>query len=268
MRKFISIFASLLLCSAALLAQETHDSLATQKVIAKKPRRTLAVGRQLQKDTTKVSGRSLKAHVIIPKGDWQVGMTVTYLNFSTDDSEFMLLLNDAKASASVFRIAPEASYSYHNNQAVGLRLKYTNAYARLDAADLDLLGNFSLDLKDVGARSSSYGGYVYNRSYIGLDHRGRVGLFLDEAFGFTRSKSVVSSDAYTINKKLSLTLSPGLVYFPMNNLSLSLGISIVDISYNKSNGYVNGAPSGERNFFRAQAKLNLMNLYFGLAIHL
>lgn len=235
-------------------------------------RPVIVLGADMERDTTAVSKRSLTKNVIIPKSDWQIGMAVAYMNMSSDDSDFMLLLNDNVASASIFRISVNASYCYSNNKTIGARFQYTNGSCAVDASTIDLLGNFSLDLKNVRGKTLSYASYVYNRYYLGLDNRGRVGLFMDFALGYTRSRSSFtmssSSNTYTINHKLGLNISPGFVYFPMNNVSVFAFLSFADISYNNSRGYSGGTMTGERHYFRAQAKVNALALNFGLTVHL
>ena len=105
---------------------------------------------------------------------------------------------------------------------------------------------------------------------VGLDSKGRVGVFLDTSLGYTRSRSDIqsSSESYTINNKFFLALSPGIVYFPMNTISVFAFISLADISYNNSKGYSGGSFEGERNYFRAQARLDLFSINFGLSVHL
>lgn len=239
---------------------------------AKGVRQTVVLGAPVHNDTTKHSNRSLKSYVIAPKGEWQFGATIAYMDVSANDSEFLLLLNDTKSGASVLRLAPNVSYTYMDNQSIGLRFQYTSANAVVDAATLDLLGNFSTGIGDVHARTHSYGGHVYNRSYLGLDNRGRIGLFMDASLGYTRSKTISymgdPSDTYVVNDKISLNFCPGVIYFPMNNVSVYVALSLADLSYNHSVGYNAGEVSGTRNFFRAQTKLNLLALNFGLSIHL
>lgn len=239
---------------------------------AKNVRQTVVLGAPVQHDTTRHSKRSLKSFVIAPKGEWQLGATIAYMDVSAKDSEFLLLLNDTDAGASVLRLAPNVAYTYKDNQSVGLRFQYTSANAVVDAATLDLLGNYKTEVGDIHARTRSYGGHVYNRSYLGLDNRGRIGLFMDASLGYTRSKTVAymgdPSDAYVLNDKLSLNFSPGVIYFPMNTVSVYVALSLADVSYNHSVAYSDGQVSGTRNFFRAQTKLNLLALNFGLSIHL
>ena len=158
------------------------------------------------------------------------------------------------------------------NQSLGLRIQYSNGACSVDASTLDLLGNFSLDLKDVKAKTNSYSAYLYNRSYVGLDYRGRVGFFLEAALGYSNSRSNISvgspSNAYTLNNKVSALFSPGIIFFPMNNVSLSASLNLAELSYNHSTGYENNHVTGDRKYFKAQAKLNLLALNFGITVHL
>ena len=264
MKKFLTLIIGLALMSVCASAQDNGRTRNT--------RQTIVLGESMRQDTTKYSKRSLKSYVIVPKGEWQMGATIAYMDVSANDSEFMLILNDANTGASVLRLAPAVSYTYKDNQSVGFRFQYTSANCAVDAATLDLLGNFSAEVGDIHARTRSYGGHLYNRSYLGLDNRGRVGLFMDTSIGYTRSKTVAymgdPSDSYAVNDKLSLNFSPGAVYFPMNNVSVHVALSLADLSYNRSVAYNDGEVSGTRNFFRAQTKLNLLAMNFGLSFHL
>ena len=235
-------------------------------------RKPVKLGLRLKRDTTDFTKRSLRTHLIIPKGEWQIGMTASYMNMSSDNSEFLLLLEDTYASASVVRLTIHGSYAYMPNQSIGLRFQYTNGGASVDASTLDLLGNFDFSVKDIKADTQSWGAAVYNRSYLGLDQRGRVGLFLDLAAGYTKSRSSFAMgnppSNYTTNDKFSLALSPGLVYFPMNNISVFLSLSLAEASYNYSRAYNEGVLTGARHKVKAQANVNLLSLNFGLAVHL
>jgi hypothetical protein len=54
----------------------------------------------------------------------------------------------------------------------------------------------------------------------------------------------------------------------MNNLSIQACISLAELSYNKVTAYESGLVSGTRTAWKAQASLNVLNLNFGLTIHL
>lgn len=266
----LALIAGTCTFSSAAETQSDRRSETADTASVKKKKRPLVLGRRIQRDTTGISRRSLRTHLIIPKHDWQIGMAASYVNLSADNSEYLLLLNNSNAYLSLARITVNGAYAYTDNHAVGVRVQYTNGNCTVDAATLDLLGNFSSDLKGIKAKTLSYSGGVFNRSYVGLDSRGRVGVFLDTGLGYTRSRSDInySSETYTVNNKIALSLSPGIVYFPMNTISVFAFISLADISYNKSKGYSGGELTGERSFFRAQARLDLFSINFGLSVHL
>ena len=165
------------------------------------------------RDSTKQ--RRLPVRLIQARGDWQCGVSVMYMDFNSNNSEYMLLAQNMDAGASMLRIAPEAAYTFADNHAVGARFQYMTARGVMDTVTADLLGNFSATLQNVHASSRSMGGCICERTHIGLDRHGRVGIFWDYTLSYTRTKSQFymgeSSSDYTLNKKISLGFAPGLV---------------------------------------------------------
>ena len=184
----------------------------------------------------------------------------------------MLLLQGLDANASILRLAPEAAYTFRNNHALGARFQYTNIGGMLDSATADLLGNLSLSVEDITARTHSMGGSVYQRTYQGLDRYGRIGIFWDYILGYTRSKTqlgIAETDpSYTINNRINLGFAPGLVYFPMNNVSIQACISLAGLSYNMTKVYSDGQFSGVRHAWKAYSNLSILDLNFGITVHL
>lgn len=236
-----------------------------------KERETIVLGGEIaSKDTSKV--RRFKNHLIAPKGEWQCGLSVMYADFSSNNSEFMLLLQGVDANASMLRLAPEGAYTFADNHAVGARFQYTNINGMVDSATADLLGNLSMDVSGLNAQSRSMGGSVFQRTYVGLDRYGRVGIFWDYVLGYTRSKTQFytgeASSAYSLNNKISLNFAPGIVYFPMNNVSIQVCISLAGLSYTNVKAYDNGQVAGSRQAWKAHASLSVLDLSFGLTVHL
>jgi hypothetical protein len=116
------------------------------------------------------------------------------------------------------------------------------------------------------------GGSVFQRTYLGLDNKGRVGIFWDYVLGYTRTKTEFNvgdpSGAYTLKNKISLNFAPGIVYFPMNNISVQACISLAGLSYNKVTAFEDGQLAGVRQAWKAHASLSLLDLSFGLTVHL
>ena len=228
---------------------------------------TVVLGKEIGTNESRFKNR-----LIAPKGEFQVGLSALYADFSSKDFDYMLLLQGIDASASLYKVAPEVSYTFADNHAVGLRFQYTTSKGVVDSATADLLGNFSMAVDDVKARSSSMGASVYQRTYVGLDKFGRVGLFWDYILGVagTRSQFFTGevSEAYTLKKKYHLGFAPGIVFFPMNNISVQASICLADVSYSDVTAYEGDAVVGRRNAWKAQASLNILDLNFGLTIHL
>jgi hypothetical protein len=112
---------------------------------------------------------------------------------------------------------------------------------------------------------------VFQRTYVGIDKLGRFGLFWDYILGASRTKTqfaVSDAPSFTVKEKIYLAFSPGVIYFPMNNISIQASISIADLSYASTTAYQNGNAVGTHRGWKAQAGLNLLNLNFGLTLHL
>ena len=236
-----------------------------------KERETIVLGGEIApKDSTKTM--RFKNHLIAPKGEWQCGLSVMYADFSSNNSDYMLLLQGVGANASMLRLAPEGAYTFADNHAVGARFQYTNINGMVDSATADLLGNLSIEVGGLNAVSRSAGGSIFQRTYVGLDNFGRVGIFWDYVLGYTRSKTQFyageASDAYSLNKKVSLNFAPGIVYFPMNNVSIQVCISMAGLSYTNVKAYDDGQIAGIRHAWKARAGLSVLDLAFGLTVHL
>ena len=260
MRTYIRIFAVCLLATADLPSFGQSESGNEGGVV---------LGSEIMPKNP-AKERRLTNRLIAPKGEWQCGLSVMYADFNSDNLDFMLAVQGLSARASLLRIAPEAAYTFKDNHAIGLRFQYTKAGGMLDGVTADLLGNMSLPVENIGGTTLSMGASVFERSYIGIDKRGRFGIILDYILGYTRSKSQFSATegTYSIKQKGYLGFAPGVVYFPMNNISIQASVSIAELSYNHVTAYESGLVSGTRSAWKAQASLNVLNLNFGLTIHL
>lgn len=261
MRTILRIFMACILVMSAVPALGQTDS----------GEETIVLGAEITpKDPAKQ--KRFTNRLIAPKGEWQCGMSVMYADFNSANSDYMLMLQGLDLRASMLKITPEAAYTFKNNHAVGVKFNYLKFGGMLDSATADLLGNMSLSVSDINAATNSMGGSVFQRTYIGIDKQGRFGIFWDYILGYTRAKtqfaSGEASNSHTVNEKVYLAFSPGVIYFPMNNVSIHANISIADVSYATTKAYQNGNQVGMHKGWKAQAGLNLLNLSFGLAIHL
>ena len=261
MRTILRIFMACILVMSAVPALGQTDG----------GKEAIVLGTEITpKDPSKQ--KRLTNRLIAPKGEWQCGMSVMYADFNSANSDYMLMLQGLNLRASMLKITPEAAYTFKNNHAVGVKFNYMKFGGMLDSATADLLGNMSLSVSDINAATNSMGGSVFQRTYIGIDKQGRFGIFWDYILGYTRAKtqfaSGEASNSHTVKEKVYLAFSPGVIYFPMNNVSIHANISIADVSYATTKAYQNGNEVGMHKGWKAQAGLNLLNLSFGLTIHL
>ena len=184
MRTYIRIFAVCLLATAALPSFGQSESGNEGGVV---------LGSEIM-PRNPAKERRLTNRLIAPKGEWQCGLSVMYADFNSDNLDFMLAVQGLSARASLLRIAPEAAYTFKDNHAIGLRFQYTKAGGMLDGVTADLLGNMSLPVENIGGTTLSMGASVFERSYIGIDKRGRFGIILDYVLGYTRSKSQFAAE--------------------------------------------------------------------------
>lgn len=271
-----STIKTAIIAAAILLAGAAMGQTDKRVKHARPPKQTIKLGAEIkQRDSlSRKHRRGLQQHLIIPKGEWQVGAQVSHVSFSSNDSEYLLIVQNLDANGSITKVAPFVAYSYHDNRSIGVKLQYSAANGSIREGDLDFLSDdLQFNVEDINANMSSFQTSVYHRSYIGLDDRGRIGLFNDVSLSYTNSKTVFTYDAetadtYTRSNQLKLSLHPGIVVFAMNNVSTHVSMGIGGISYNNTKYIKAGEVIGTRNYSHAKFKLNVLDINIGLTIHL
>ena len=268
-------FFKILLLSVALLTGA--GAMAQDKPKREKQQReTIKLGGEINKADSlgKKEKRGLSQHLIIPKGEWQLGAQISHVSMSSDNSEYMLLLNNINANGAMTKVAPFVAYSYRDNRSIGMRFQYTSASGNVQSGDLSFLSDdLAFHVEDIHADMSSVQTAIYHRSYIGLDSKGRIGLFSDIMLGYTNGRTRFiynehTQDTYTKSNQVKLSLQPGIVVFAMNNISTHVSIGIGGVSYNNTKYVKNGEVIRTRNFSKANFKLDILDISIGLSIHL
>ncbi len=265
-----------IIVSIAVLAA---SQLAAQEVVSvskrNKSHQTIKLGAEIPQDTVgKRSHRGLSQHLIIPKGEWQVGAQLSHVSLSSDNSEYMLLLNGLDANGSITKIAPFFAYSYKDNRSIGMKFQYSTASGKISSGELELLSDdLNFKVENLVAEMTSVQTSVYHRSYLGLDNKGRIGVFADLALSYANSKNVFSydqqtQDTYAKTHQLKLSLHPGIVIFAMNNVSTHISMGIGGVSYNHTDYIKGGEVIGTRDYSKANFRLNLLDISIGLSVHL
>jgi len=108
-------------------------------------------------------------------------LTVSYGTITSDDTDYMLILDDLNFSGSIFTINPSFSYFVKDNLSFGARFGYSKTDGHIDNAALDLgeANDMNISFSDINLNSTSSSFGIFMRSYAGIDAKGHFGLFAE-----------------------------------------------------------------------------------------
>ncbi|MCR4860029.1 MAG: hypothetical protein K5910_05135 [Bacteroidales bacterium] len=211
-------------------------------------------------------------HVVIPKGSFAIGAQLASLNMDSDNTEWMLVFNPISAKGKISTIAPFAEFAVAPDRTVGLRLGYTSGNAAVDRINMDLLNEgMSFDITNVNAEITTLDATLFHRSYYGIDRRSRLALILEYALSVSNGSTEFNSQDSGLTKagvlRLKASVSPGLVFFVMNNVSVMGTVSLANVTYNKIDCFDDGERIGGRQKFSSRLGVDVLGIWFGAAFH-
>lgn len=261
MKKIIAIFIALIPFISDLSAKDRE-------------RETRIMGIPMSPRDTSSNGRRLAQRLFISKGEVGLGVSFSYFDIDSNDSEFLMILQNCNAYAKSFSAAPMISYAIRDNKAIGVRFKYTTSSGNISDTDLSLLSeDLTWNVENIRASGDTYQTAVFYRSCIGLDDKGRFGLFTDVQLAYTHGRTTfsygdVGLDAYTLTDKLKLSVHPGLEVFVMNNISMNVSIGIGGARYTNARCMEDGHITGRRTAANARFYLDVTDILIGVTIHI
>lgn len=219
--------------------------------------------------------RGLFNYIFIPKGQWQIGVTASYGEFSSQDYQVFDLLSDFDFSGHTFSIRPYMACFIANNQSLGLRLGYTQSIGTLASMSVEFDDDLSFNINDAMYRSESYQASVFYRSYLGLTRRGRFGVYNEVALSFSSGNSDFRREiggeprtTHTTNMEAKLSFSPGVCVFINQYMSFNIDFAVVGFYLRNEKQWVNNEASGNRFTSGANFRFNIFNINFGLGVHI
>lgn len=219
--------------------------------------------------------RGLSNFLFIPRGEWSGGMTASYAELSTRDMELFDMVKDVNLGVHSFSIKPYVQYAFANNFAAGVRFGYTDSNAVIDSFNLDFMDDAGMSLNDVRYENRSFMGALFMRQYIGVSRRGRFGIFneLELAFSggnseFSRPVDGVAKHTHTRYFRSALNFSPGVSVFIMRNVSFDVSVGALGFNITHERQQENGVDKGSRTASGMSFRWNLLNINFGLGIHI
>ncbi len=219
--------------------------------------------------------RGLFNFLIIPKGQWTVGLTASYGEFNTDDYQLLSILNDFDIKVKAYSIKPSIAYFFKSNQSIGLKFNYSRSFVDLNNLTFDFDDDLNFSLHDVSYYSQSYSTSINYRNYIGLGPEKRFAVFNEVDLGFgagsSRFKRLLNDaprDTRTSVVEASLNFSPGVCVFIMDYVSFNVSFGVFGLSMRHEKQTTDGVEEGSRFTSGANFKFNIFNINFGMAIHI
>lgn len=232
--------------------------------------RFLPVRRRIDREIDKVK--------YVYKGEVMLGLTASYGTLSSDDSDFLVVLDNINADGTIASVKPYVGYFYRDNHCIGARFGYTYVDATLSTAQLDLgEGNdVSFDMPYIGTKSNNYSFALFHRTYAGLDPKGRFGLFAELELSMATGRSEFTYETggerkttFSENIQAKFSFNPGAAVYIFPNVCATLSFGLGGLQYTQVNQRdAEGNKLGSRTASKMRFRLNLAAINIGMNVHL
>lgn len=212
------------------------------------------------------------------KGEMALGLSVSYATLTSDDSDFMLLLDGIDLKGSIFTVNPSFGYFVLDNLCVGARFGYSRTDGTLDNVSLNLGtgGDMNMSLSGVELRNRMTTVAAFVRSYAGIDPKGHFGLFAELELAYKMGNSVFgygsgesAKQVYGTTSQAKVSLNTGVAVYIFPNVCCTLSFGLGGLQYNRIlQRDAEGLQTGSRNASKMLFRLNLADIRIGFNIHL
>lgn len=223
--------------------------------------------------------RKIVQHNFVYMGEVMLGLTGSYGNIKSADSDIMLLVDNINIGLKSATVKPFFACAYHDNLVVGVRFGYDHISGEVGSLDLNigLLADMeNMGISNIGLRNESYSWSFFHRNYLGLDRRGIVGVIMEAELqcktGTTTLWSGVGEErtkSDTRNFSARLNFNPGLAIYVMPQVCVTVTVGVGGLYYNSITQYdMLGVQTGFRNRTGLNFRLNLADIQVGIVAHL
>ncbi|MCM1066283.1 MAG: hypothetical protein NC418_01760 [Muribaculaceae bacterium] len=217
--------------------------------------------------------RGLFNYIFIPKGKWAFGITASYGELRTEDLQLLSLMDNLDFKGKMYSINPSIAYFFRSNQSLGMKFTYNRGVADLANLGVNFDEDLNFSIRDVSYYQQSFAVAAFYRAYVGLDTRGRFGIFNETALSFgsgsSRFKRIYNEepkDTRTITTQGALNFSPGVCVFIQDYVSFQVSFGVFGINWKKESQTTDGVYDGSRVTSGANFRFNIFNINFGLMV--
>lgn len=218
--------------------------------------------------------RNIEMKTFIPKGQWIVGSSVSYSQYSNDNYQFLVVEN-LSGEGYAFKVSPVLCFAFKDNLAAGGRFMYGRTYTNLDNVGLNIDEDMNFDISNLYELRNSYSGMAVLRNYINLGSSKRFALYNEVQLELGGSTSKVVNGkgdnltgVYQTSFDASIGLSPGLVAFINNYTAVEVSIGVLGFNVSKTNQVTDQVYKSDRSSMSANFKINLFSIGLGIAFYL
>lgn len=218
--------------------------------------------------------RNIEMKTFIPKGQWIVGSSVSYSQYSNDNYQFLVIENLSGEGYS-FKVSPVLCYAFKDNLAAGGRFMYSRNYTKLDNIGLHIDEDLNLDISNLYELKHSYSGIAVLRNYINLGSSKRFALYNEVQLELGGSVSRILNGkgdnltgVYQTSFDASIGLSPGMVAFINNYTAVEVSIGVLGFNVSKTRQVTDQIYKSNRSSTSANFNINLFSIGLGIAFYL
>lgn len=214
--------------------------------------------------------RGIVEHLFIPRKTWQLGLSVSHYQESTDNYDF-LVIEEWDGKAYTFKVSPFFCWYFKNNWSVGGRFTFKDTRFDIERLKISLEDDMSFELNGIDLRNRTYQCAAFVRNYVGLHPR--IGLFNETHLTYGYGKGTLSSgnletsgDTDQTAHEVQLGIRPGICGFVTNSVMFEFSFEIGGLRYRRISQLTDGQVKSSRSTGSANFKLNILSLNLGLAV--
>lgn len=218
--------------------------------------------------------RDIESVDFITKGQWILGLSVSYTQSSQDKYQF-LILEGITGNTYSFKISPMIMFTVKPDLALGGRFSYNRSLTKVSNAEIVLDSETEYSFDHLYRLSHNYYGSLIMRNYFSIGKSKRFGFFnevgLQMGGGQTKLTTGMGDDltgSYERNFSLHVGLTPGICVFLSNYSALEVNVGLLGFNYTETKAIKDQIYVSNRNSKSANFRINLFSITFGVAFYL
>lgn len=218
--------------------------------------------------------RGLEQVSFIPKGQWVTGVSVSYAHSNQDNYQF-LIMEEISGDAYTFKVSPMLQYCFKDNLTIGGKFAYQRTSSNIDHASIKIDSETTYDTNNLQLVSDAYYGAAVFRNYISLGQSMRFAFFnqVQLELGGGRSKLLNGegddlTGTFQKNYSVNVGLTPGMMMFLNNYSAIEVNVGVLGFEYQHSKATTDRVYVAKTNHKKANFKVNLFSISFGVVFYL